>query len=323
MHGLVSAVLVCLLAALSLRPQPLTLSISDLHEYLIGPTHAPSTPHPLTGEVRPTVVGHEFSGTIVECGEGVTDLKAGQKVAVFPVLTDMTCHWCDREAYGLCAKWGFLGYSGYGGGMAEYVCVEQRAIHKLPDDMPLEIGALVEPLAVGWHAVKLAPLKSTDTALVLGAGPIGIAVILCLRAFGVQNIVVSELSAVRGEHARDAGASHVLDPRKDDVVAKCNEVAGQNKGAHAVFECAGVQASFQAALEAVGGLGTIVTVAIWEDAVKFQPNMLNRKQARIFPSNIYTRGEFQEVIDAIAEGTIHPVILDAFGLLMTNEIQAA
>ena len=92
--------------------------------------------------------GHEFSGTIAELSEGVTDLRIGQKVAVFPILSDNTCLWCRREAYALCKKWGFFGYSGYGGGMAEYACVERQAIYPIPDNVSLDVAALVEPLAV-------------------------------------------------------------------------------------------------------------------------------------------------------------------------------
>src|SRR6266498_3571669 len=107
-------------------------------------------------------LGHEFSGTIVELGEGVMDLTVGQKVAVFPVITDHTCFYCKQELYGSCDSWGFMGCSGWGGGMQEYTCVEREAIHVLPDDMPLDVGALVEPLAVAWHAVQLAKPKPTD-----------------------------------------------------------------------------------------------------------------------------------------------------------------
>ena len=103
-------------------------------------------------------------------GEGVTDLEVGQKVAVFPVLRDNTCHWCEQEVYGLCPSWGFLGYSGYGGGFAEYICIDRQAIHKIPDNVSLEAAALVEPLAVSWHAVKIGELKPDEHALVVGAG---------------------------------------------------------------------------------------------------------------------------------------------------------
>ena len=127
--------------------------------------------------------GHEFSGTIAELGDGVTDLKVGQKVAVFPVLTDGTCYWCQENLYGMCVKWGFLGYSGYGGGMAEYVCVERKAIHLVPNNMSLEVAALVEPLAVGWHGVNVGKVGPEDTCLVVGAGE------LLLLSVGVRGQV--------------------------------------------------------------------------------------------------------------------------------------
>ncbi len=132
-------------------------------------------------------------------------------------------------------------------------------------------------------------------------GPIGIAVILCLQAHGINRIVVSEPSPARAAQARDAGASDVLDPTKVDVVKKCYELC-DGFGAHAVFECAGVQPALDTAIGAVRGKGIIVSIAIFEQDMKIQPNMINRKSATFVGSNIYTRWEFQEVIDAIASG---------------------
>jgi threonine dehydrogenase-like Zn-dependent dehydrogenase len=219
---------------------------SDLHEYLVGPKNAPIKPHSVTGETLPSIMGHEFSGRIVEIDPEVPDslgLKAGQKCAVFPVITDRTCIWCQKQAWGCCPNWGFLGYSGYGGGFAEYICVDARDVHVIPESMRLDVAALVEPLAVAWHAVQLGGAGKEDSVLVLGAGPIGIAVILCLRANGVENICVSELSELRSEQARGAGARHVFNPKTDDVVTKVKEVSPDGWGPQVVFECAGVQAS--------------------------------------------------------------------------------
>ncbi|EXJ90180.1 hypothetical protein A1O3_03249 [Capronia epimyces CBS 606.96] len=277
---------------------------SDLHEYSIGPMNAPTKPHILTGESLPSVLGHEFAGTIVELGEGVTDLEVGQKVAVFPVLSDHTCYWCQEETYGLCEKWGFLGYSGYGGGMAQYICIDKEAIHKLPDNMPLDVGALVEPLAVAWHAVKLSKVGPEHHCLVVGAGPIGIATVHCLLAHGVRSVIVSEPSPARMQHAKDAGASYVLDATKEDVPAFCKKIA-DGYGVHAAFECAGIQAAFDVALASVRGKGAIINISIFENPLVIKtPNLINRRSISYIGSNIYTRVEFQEVIDAIASGRI-------------------
>ncbi|KAK5958716.1 hypothetical protein OHC33_000559 [Knufia fluminis] len=250
--------------------------------------------------------GHEFAGTIAELAPDVSDLAIGNKVAVFPIITDGTCHWCEQESYGLCPNWGFLGYSGLGGGMAEYIVVERKAVHKVPDHVPLDAAALVEPLAVGWHAVRMAKPVPEDCCLVLGAGPIGLAVIHALVAHDIKNIIVSEPSALRASQARQAGATHVLSPRDIDIATFVRENSPHNAGAHSVYECAGIPAAFQAALGSVRGRGMVINVAIYENAILEipNPNALNRHQITIIGSNTYTRVEFQEVIDAIADGRI-------------------
>ena len=224
------------------------------------------------------------------------------KCTVFPVITDRTCIWCQKQLWGCCPNWGFLGYSGYGGGFAEYICVDARDVHIIPDSMRLDVAALVEPLAVAWHGVKLGNPKPDDSVLVLGAGPIGIAVILCLRAHGVTNIAVSEPSTLRAEQAKGAGAIHVFNPKHDDVAAKVKEVSPDSWGPAVVIECAGVQASMDVALNSVRGQGTIVNVGIFEKDITINPNILNRRSLTYVGSNIYTREEFQAVIDAIADG---------------------
>lgn len=204
----------------------------------------------------------------------------------------------------MCPDWGFLGYSGFGGGFAERIVVDSKDVHPIPDSMSLDVAALVEPLAVGWHGVKLSRIGPDDSALVLGAGPIGIAVILCLKANGVHDISVSEVSAMRSEHAKNAGATHVFNPRNDDVAKRVHEVSPDGWGPAAVFECAGVQASMDTALQAVRGQGTIVNIGIFEKDIKFNPNILNRRSLRYVGSNVYSRKEFQEVIDAIGDGKL-------------------
>ncbi|BCS17688.1 uncharacterized protein APUU_10516S [Aspergillus puulaauensis] len=254
---------------------------SDLHEYCYGPKNGPLTPHPVTGESLPTGVGHEFSGTVHAVGEGVSDLEVGQKVVVFPSIMDHTCHYCHEEIFGLCESRGFMGYSGYGGGMQEYVCVERIAIHKVPHHVPLDIAALTEPLAVAWHGVLLSNPKPDHVALVLGAGPIGVSVIMGLQAHGVQNIYVSEPSEQRAERAMAAGATKVFNPAKDNIVASIQAVS-DGLGAHIVFECAGVQSALDAAFAGARGKARVIELAKYPQPVS----------------------EFQEVVDAVASGRI-------------------
>lgn len=115
--------------------------------------------------------------------------------------------------------------------------------------------------------------------------------------------MVSEPSAVRAAQAKASGATHVIDPRKEDVPSFCRKIM-DGFGAQAVFECAGLQVAFDTAMASVRGKGIVVNVAIYEttELVWKNPNSLNRHQITIVGSNIYTRAEFQEVIDAIASG---------------------
>lgn len=149
---------------------------SDLHEYLGGANLIPKDgePHAITGETLPIVMGHEFSGVVEEVGEGVTKVKKGDHVAIYPLISDGDCNSCELGLDNCCDKNGFVGLSGWGGGMAEFLVVPERLVEPLLPNVSLELGALVEPLAVGWHAVVISPFKETDTVLVLGGGPIGL-----------------------------------------------------------------------------------------------------------------------------------------------------
>lgn len=147
----------------------------------------------MTGETLPLTIGHEFSGVIDQVGEGVSGLAPGDKVCVVPIIYDGDCRACVRGLPNSCDTWGFIGLSGWGGGMSEYTTAPANYCKKLPDDIPLDVGALIEPLSVGWHAVTNSPFKKGDDVLVLGGGPIGLTVIQALLAKGCENIMVAEV----------------------------------------------------------------------------------------------------------------------------------
>ena len=221
---------------------------------------------------------------------------------VFPVLGDRTCLYCQQSLHGACPNWGFLGYSGIAGGFAEYSCVDARDVLVIPDSMGLDVAALVEPIAVGWHAVKRSEVKPDDPVLVMGAGPIGIAVVLSLQAQGVSNIAVAEVSPLRSEQAKNAGARHVFNPVEDDIVERSKEASEDGYGANVIYECAGVQASMEAAINSVRGGGTIMNIGVFEKELTLNWNLLNRRSLKYIGSNIYTKEDFREVIDAIGDG---------------------
>jgi threonine dehydrogenase-like Zn-dependent dehydrogenase len=139
--------------------------------------------------------------------------------------------------------------------------------------------ALVEPLSVAWRAVHCSGIQPGQSALIVGGGPIGLAILLCLRAAGITTIVVTEMAARRKELASECGASLVLDPSKEqDVLGKCKSASAGGDGMDVAFDCAGVQAGLELAVEAVRPKGKIVNVAVWEDMPRLPMNALLFKE---------------------------------------------
>ena len=238
---------------------------SDLHEYLGGANLIPKPghPHPITGETFPLTLGHEFSGIVEEVGDGVTGVKPGDRVCVQPIIYDGDCRACVRGLANCCDKNGFVGLSGWGGGLSDAMVVPESCVKLLPDNVTLEEGALVEPLAVGWHAVDISPFKEGDSVLLLGAGPIGLAVTQALIGRGCNNIIVSEVSTRRREFATQFGAHHTVDPINEDVVARVAELTG-GAGVDVAFDAAGAQAALDTAFISLKPRGTLVNIAVWE-----------------------------------------------------------
>ncbi|CAK4030359.1 (R,R)-butanediol dehydrogenase [Lecanosticta acicola] len=280
---------------------------TDLHECIFSPT----TPHPVTNEKIPITIGHEFSGTITSLGRNLTrtDLHIGQHVAIQPTVACGACGACQTSAENACPKGGFVGLSGGGGGMAEYVALPEAAIFPLPSNVGLAVGALVEPLAVAWHAVDASPMASLGRnakCLVLGGGPIGLAVVQVLLGRGAQKVICAEVATKRQEFARVFGAHHVLDPTDCDLPQACLDLCGGVHGPDIVFDCAGVPQSLEAACKAVRARGAVVNVAIWETAVPFNPNWLVFREASYQATLGYQAKDFQGVVDALGAGKMKP-----------------
>lgn len=263
---------------------------TDLHEFLGGANLIPTPghPHPLTGETLPLTIGHEFAGVVEEVGEGVTHVARGDHVCVQPTLWDGSCRSCKRGLVNCCDGNGFLGLSGWGGGMQESTLAPAAAVKPLPAGIPLEVGALVEPLAVGWHAVDVSPYKDGDAVLVLGGGPIGLAVIQALVTRGCRKIIVSEVARRRREFAVQFGAHHVLDPVAVDVVAEVEKLTG-GVGADVGIDCAGVQVAVDSGFKAIKARGTLVNVAVWEKRASINMNdIVFRERSYMGGTSIHT-----------------------------------
>ncbi|MBS1690652.1 MAG: 2,3-butanediol dehydrogenase [Actinobacteria bacterium] len=271
---------------------------TDLHEYYAGPIFVPTEPHPLTGRAMPLTIGHEFSGTITEVGPGVTGYAEGDRVSIEPVYKCGQCSPCRAGNYNVCQQIAFHGLMS-DGGMAEYTVVPADMLHKLPDNVSLELGALVEPMSVAYHAVTLGDVRPGDTAMVFGAGPIGIGLWFALRGNGLDDIFVVEPSPTRRASIEALGA-RTLDPTQVDVPAF---IADHTKGdkADAVFDAAGVTPAVRTALECVGSRKPMVSVAIYEKPLETPLLNLVMNESRIQGSLCYTGADFEAVIALMAQ----------------------
>jgi len=303
---------------------------SDLHEYVSGPMTIPvKEPHPLTGQLAPVILGHEFAGRVVEIGERVSNVQIGDRVTVEPVLTCGTCIHCQSGRYNLCPKLGFHGLTSNGGGFSEYTTVPAQLVHKLPDNMSFEEGAVVEPAAVAVYAVRQSGLKVGDTCAVFGTGPIGLLLIQAAKAAGASKIIAVEVSESRLTKAEALGATHLINPKTDKTVDMIHHITG-NRGVDVSYEAAGVEVSFLEAIESVKPDGETVIVSLWENPVSFNPNLLVLKERRIRSSCAY-RHVFPEVISLIASGkinakgliskkvTLDQIVEEGFNTLLTDK----
>lgn len=275
---------------------------TDLHEYLGGPILIPDadSPHPLTGEVLPVIMGHEFTGRVAEIGSGVTGFNVGDPVIVEPNIRDNTCHECRTGSYNLCPQGGFYGLSGWGGGLAEYAVIDARNLYILPETVPTDVGVLIDPLVVAWQAMVDSGYTPGQSALVIGAGPIGLALLLTLKASGARWVGVSEVSAARKKQAVHFGADDVFDPTVDDVPALVRERT-QGLGAHVSYDASGLNITLQTAVESIRPKGTAFNVAIWERPALFDVNSLVLGGKKL-ASTLGFAGVHPSVLSALDDG---------------------
>jgi len=220
------------------------------------------------------VIGHEFAGTITELGPDVKGFALGDRVAVDPNIPCRTCHACHNARPHLCERPQGLGVS-RDGGMAQFMVCPASQAYQVPAGLPMEAAALAEPLACALHAVDRAGLRAGGTALVLGAGPIGILCASVLATSGASRVAVSEPDAARRARIPHFGAEPLL---PQDVPAG---------GADVVLECVGRAETMQAAVEAVRPGGTVVWVGVTPPAVE-----LTLKPYDLFRREITIRGTY-------------------------------
>ncbi|MFF1901220.1 2,3-butanediol dehydrogenase [Streptomyces sp. NPDC058206] len=274
---------------------------TDVHEYFDAP-RATHVPNPLTGAVLPQTLGHEFAGTVVECGEGVDRVAPDDRVCVRPIRTCGGCARCTSGLDHLCARLAAIGVTSPGGGLAQYVVVPADAVHRLPDGLSLEQGALVEPMAVGLNAVERAGVRPGGSALVTGAGAVGMGALFALKAHDVEDVLVVEPSPSRRAAAERHGA-RVLDPTDPavDVVAEVLRHTG-GRGVDVAVECAGRPDALDTALRSVAARAPVVLVALYSGPIAIDTSVIRLAELALLGAEAYPDGIFERVLGHMADG---------------------
>lgn len=248
----------------------------------------------------PAVLGHEMSGTVNRVGPGVDGFVSGDRVVVMPLAP---CHDCPACAAGhshICHNLNFLGID-TPGAFQSYWTVPANTLHPLPANLSLKHGALIEPLAVACHDVRLAEVKADDYVVVVGGGPIGMLVALVAQQTGAE-VFVSEINTYRVKLARQLGLQAV-NPREVDLVAHVM-TATKGAGADIVFEVSGSQAGAAIMTELLGTRGLAVVVAIFAQKPEIDLFRFFWRELRLQGVRVYQSCDFSDAIALAATGNL-------------------
>jgi (R,R)-butanediol dehydrogenase/meso-butanediol dehydrogenase/diacetyl reductase len=252
-----------------------------------------------------TVLGHEFTGTVIEAGAGVGDrIATGRRVVAMPTRSCGRCAACILGDLIHCASARLVGNQPDApGGFAERVVVGIDSVIVLPDSVPARAAALVEPLAVALHIVRRSGLAGSDNVLVVGAGPIGLAVTLWARHLGAHRVVVSDPQAARRDMAVDCGATDVLDPGADSVGQAWRGLKLAVRP-DLVIECTGRSAVLQQCLGVLPRLGRLTVSGMHSHPVPLDLTPAYFKELTVGFSSWYRREDFQYTVDMVATGRL-------------------
>ena len=249
------------------------------------------------------VMGHETVGRVGELGSGVSGLQPGQLVTVNPVMSCGECADCARGQQQWCTRRVVLGVAPeIPAAFADRVAVPARNVVTLPPDMPEELGALVEPLAVGWHAVRRGAAVEDDRVLVIGGGPIGQACVLAAQRMGVASLALSDVSASRRELCSALGAQ-VVDPTAGDLAEAVSAALGGP--ATLVVDAVGVTRTVADALSASALGARIVLVGMGSPQLDLAAYAVSTAERTLIGSFTYTAAEFTETaawVGTVPEG---------------------
>ena len=287
---------------------------TDIEEYLYGPLFiSHDAPNPITGKQMPVITGHEITGTVVDTGEGVTNVAAGDRVVINGILTCGECWWCSNDRRVQCPSIAGVGF-GIDGGLAEQMVWPASEIIKLPSTVRSQDAALVEPSSVALHAVRRCRLQPGGRIAVLGVGTIGMLAMQEAKALGLRVFAV-DLRQMSLDLAEELGADATINPETMDVAEAIRDLT-DGIGPDAVIDAAGGRDTPMQAVQWVRRGGRVVLVAIYTARPEFDFNNIVGAEVEVVGSIAYERRDVEEVVGMIASGALKtaPLISDRIGL---------
>ncbi|WP_339068730.1 zinc-dependent alcohol dehydrogenase [Teredinibacter turnerae] len=246
------------------------------------------------------IIGHEMSGIVENVGEGVRHLKPGQHVVVRPLAHCSECPACKSGLQHICHNLKFLGLD-TDGAFQQLWTVPEHTVHQIPESLPLECAALIEPVSVACHGVSRSRLQAGENVVVIGGGPIGLLIAMVAKHAG-GNIIISEVSEARLAIAKKLGFK-VLNPSQQDIVASVMTETNA-RGADVIFEVSGTQPGVDTMTKIAASRARIVMTAIHSEKRPIDLFQFFWREIELIGARVYTHEDYEKAIELVTNGAI-------------------
>lgn len=279
------------------KPAPGEVMLKVAYSGICGSDiHAFQGKHPFVP--LPATPGHEFSGTIAAIGEGVSGFNIGDRVSCEPNLVCGECYNCKIGRYNICESLRVMGCQGEGADADYFIAPAEKTV-KIPDNLSLKHAALIEPLAVGVHAVRRAGDLFGKNIVIIGAGMIGLSTLVCVAKSGAKRIIVTDLSDERLQMAKKLGATQVINAGKENAVENILEEKPY-EGIDVVFEAVGIEKSIRDAMEIIRKGGKIIVIGVFGNETTVKMAWVQDREMELIGTLMYTMRDFMDAADILA-----------------------
>ncbi|KAL5365675.1 putative D-xylulose reductase A [Aspergillus floccosus] len=256
----------------------------------------------------PMVLGHESSGVITKVGSAVTTLKVGDRVAMEPGIPCRRCEPCKAGKYNLCYEMAFAATPPYDGTLAKYYALPEDFCYKLPEQITLQEGALMEPLGVAVHIVRQAAVTPGQSVVVFGAGPVGLLCCAVARAFGASKVVAVDIQKPRLEFAKNYAATAIFEPGKVAAQENAARLVAENDlgaGADVAIDASGAEPSVHTGIHVLRTGGTYVQGGMGRSEMNFPIMAACTKELNVKGSFRYGSGDYKLAVELVASGRVN------------------